>query len=76
MEKINTLENVNFDVAISLYMKSKNRVIQYNRDHPEKVKVWQKSYYEKIKADPEKYQAMLNKKREKYELKKKLNKIV
>ena len=37
MEKLNTLENVNFDVAISLYIK--NRVIQYNREHPEKVKI-------------------------------------
>ena len=62
---------VNVDIAVAQYIKSKNRVLKYNKEHPEKLKVWQKTYYDNLKLNhPEKYQQMLDKKREKYLLKK------
>ena len=62
---------VNVNIAVAQYLKNKSRVQKYNKDHPDKLKVWQKTYYDNMKLNhPEKYQEMLNKKREKYLLKK------
>ena len=51
-------------------------LIEYNKQHPEKLKVWQKTYYTNIKADPVKYKAMLDKKWEQYKMKKSQNKAL
>ena len=72
----NESEKVNVTVAINQYIKQKKRVIAYNKQHPEKLKVWQKTYYSNIKSDPVKYKEMLDKKREQYLLKKSKNKAL
>ena len=69
-------QNINVNVAVNQYIKQKKRVIEYNKQHPEKLKVWQKTYYTNIKANPVKYKAMLDKKREQYKMKKSLNKAL
>jgi len=63
--------NINIEVAVRQYIKNKERVIKYNKEHPEKCRVRQKKNYDKMKLEePEKYKAMLEKKRLNYQAKK------
>ena len=65
------MENINIEVAVRQYIKNKERVIKYNKEHPEKCRVRQKKNYDKMKLEePEKYKAMLEKKRLNYHAKK------
>ena len=67
----NNMENINIEVAVRQYLKNKERVIKYNKEHPEKCRIRQKKYYDKMKSEePDKYKAMLEKKRLNYQAKK------
>ena len=70
------MENINIEVAVRQYIKIKERVIKYNKEHPEKCRVRQKKNYDKMKLEePEKYKAMLEKKTFKLSSKKNNSKI-
>jgi hypothetical protein len=63
-------EKKNIEIALRQYIKNKERVIKYNKEHPEKCRVRQKKNYDKIKLEePEKYKAMLERKRLNYQAK-------
>ena len=42
-------EKKNIEVALRQYMKNKERVLKYNKEHPEKCRVRQKRNYDKMK---------------------------
>ena len=64
-------QKINMEVAISQYLKNKQRVIEYNRLNPEKCRERQHRNYHKTKVEnPEKHLAMLARKKIKYQEKK------
>ena len=69
------MENINIEAAVRQYLKNKERVIKYNKEHPEKCRVRQKKNYDKMKLEePEKFKAMLERKRLNYQAKKLIQK--
>ena len=65
------MENINIEAAVRQYIKNKERVIKYNKEHPEKSRIRQKKNYDKMKLEePDKHKAMLEKKRLNYQAKK------
>ncbi len=69
-------QQVNVELAIRQYLKNKQRVIDYNKAHPDKCRERQLRNYHKTKEqNPEKHAAMLAQKKIKYQ-EKKLSEIV
>ena len=63
-QKIEDISNKILLTAYNQYRKNIDRVIQYNKEHPDKCRVRQKKNYQNTKnTDPEKYKEMLEKKR-------------
>ena len=56
--------------ALFIYLKMKQKQIQFQKDNPEICRKRSNKYVQKIKADPVKYQLLLAKNRERYQIKK------
>jgi hypothetical protein len=66
-QKIEDISNKILLTAYNQYRKNIDRVIQYNKEHPDKCRVRQKRNYQNTKnTNPEKYKEMLEKKRLNY----------
>ena len=75
-QKIEDISNKILLTAYTQYRKNIDRVIQYNKEHPDKCRVRQKKNYQNTKnTDPEKYKEMLEKKRLYYLNKKESQKV-
>jgi hypothetical protein len=48
------------ETALKFYKKHRDRVKQYQKENPDRVRVWTKKYYNKIRdSDPVKYEQYL-----------------
>ena len=66
-QNIEDISNKILLTAYNQYRKNIDRVIQYNKEHPDKCRVRQKRNYQNTKnTNPEKYKEMLEKKRLNY----------
>ena len=58
--------------ALFIYLKMKNKQLQFQKDNPEICQKRSMKYVEKIKQDPVRYRAMLDKNKDRYWRKKAL----
>jgi len=69
---ISDYKDSTIQTALFIYLKMKNKQLQFQKDNPEICRERSNKYVQKIKQDPVRYRAMLDKNKQRYWKKKAL----